>query len=153
MEICVAFVAVTVRTAEPSDEIEVGLALKVTRTTGLPDMPEPHPLNTNSRNEKTIHFAFTKARQLRTAPHDPSTVFLLSHLGVECAANIRDTTKNPKALPIQTSFAILVMHTPKEPVLDSRSSLSKVRLQAALDFDRAHRDAPQPALPWPYIHR
>jgi hypothetical protein len=103
MEICVAFVAVTVRTADPSEEIVVGLAFKVTRTIGLPDVPEPHPLNINRSNRKTIHFAFTKARQLRTAPHDSSTAFLLSPLG--SGRYHRDTTKNPKALQRYTFLA------------------------------------------------
>ena len=95
MEICVAFVAVTVRTADPSEEIVVGLAFNVTRTIGLPDVPEPQPLNINSGNRKTIHFAFTKARQLRTAPHDSSTAFLLSHWGVEGATEIQPRTQKP----------------------------------------------------------
>ena len=154
MEICVAFDAVTVRTAEPSEEIEAGLAFKVTRTTGLPDIPEPHPLNINSGNRKTIHFAFTKARQLRTAPHDSSTAILLFHWERNVPQTITEIQpRNPKSPAISHVACIFVMHAAKEPVLDSHSSLSKVRPQAVQRFAPVHRGAARPALPGQHSHR
>ena len=152
MEICVAFVAVTVSTAAPPEEIEVGLAFKVTRTIGSPDVPEPHPLKIKSGNRKKIHCAFTEARQLRRAPHDSSTAFLLFHMGVECAAKHQRYDQEPKRPAISHFACIFVTHTTKEPVLDSHLSPSVIRPQAVRGSAPASHGAARLSLPGQHIH-